>query len=190
MSFPAVFLDRDGTINEDPGYLGDPDVVKLLPDVSQGISELKSVFGFKIVVVSNQAGIARGLITHEQVKLVNDRINELLFESNAEVDDFFYCPYHPEFSSKEDSICRKPSPFMILEASKKHDIDITKSYMVGDKASDVLCGINAGVKQILICSENNSEEINSLKKAGKSPNFVAHNFLEVVNFIKQDFNQR
>jgi len=190
MSFPAVFLDRDGTINEDPGYLGDPDVVKLLPGVSQGISELKSDFGFKIIVVSNQSGISRGLITRKQVELVNNRINELLFESDTSVDDFFYCPFHPEFNTKEESKCRKPSPDMILEAAKKHDIDILKSYMIGDKALDVLCGVNAGVKQVLLCSQDYSAEINSLKKAGKSPNFVANNFLEAVHFIKQDFNQR
>lgn len=190
MSSHAVFLDRDGTINEDPGYLGDPDLVKLLPGVSQGISELKSDFGFKIIVVSNQSGIARGLITHEQVNLVNNEINKLLLESNVSVDDFFYCPFHPEFSTDEESMCRKPSPDMIFEASRKHDIDLSKSYMVGDKALDVLCGKNAGVKQILITNENNSEEINSLKKAGKSPNFVANNFLDAVNFIKQDFNKR
>lgn len=188
MSFPAVFLDRDGTINEDPGYLSNPDSVKLLPGVSQGISELKSVFGFKIIVVSNQSGISRGLITEEQVKLVNAKINELLSVENAEVDDFFYCPFHPDFSTEDESKCRKPSPEMIFEAARKHTLDLAKSYMVGDKAIDVECGKNAGVKQILLNSDINSEEINSLKKAGISPNFVAHNFLEAVNFIKQDFN--
>ena len=188
MSFPAVFLDRDGTINEDPGYLGSQDTVKLLPGVSEGISELKSGLGFKIIVVSNQSGIARGLITHEQVQLVNNRINELLSESNVEIDAFFYCPFHPEFSSADESKCRKPSPEMIFEAAKKFEINLERSYIIGDKALDVLCGQNAGVKQVLISSKNDSEEINSLKKAGKSPNFVAHSFLDAVNFIKHDFN--
>lgn len=190
MSSPAVFLDRDGTINEDPGYLGDPDSVKILPGVSKGISELKSVFGFKIIVVSNQSGIARGLITHDQVQHVNNRIKQLLSEHGAGIDDFFYCEFHPDINSAEESNCRKPSPKMIFDAAEKHNIDLAGSYMVGDKALDVLCGINAGIKTILVNSESFEPEINSLKKEGKTPNFVAHNFLEAANFIKQDFNQR
>ena len=184
----ALFLDRDGTINEDPGYLGDPELVKILPGVAEGISVLKTKYGFKIIVISNQSGIARGLITYDQVNSVNNRINTLLSEQNAEIDVFYFCPYHPEFSSVEESKCRKPSPKMIFEAAEGNDIDLTRSYMVGDKALDVLCGINAGVKTILINSETASEEINSLKKELKSPNFVADNFLDAVNFIKQDFN--
>lgn len=188
MSNRAVFLDRDGTINEDPGYLGDESLVKLLPGVAEGIFELKSKFGFKIIVISNQSGIARGLITHEDVKRVNEKINSLLSEQNTEIDVFYYCEFHPSFSSEKDENCRKPSPKMIFKAAEENNIDLTSSYMIGDKSSDVLCGISAGVKSILINSESISEEINSLKKEGKTPNFVASNFLEAVNFIKQDFN--
>lgn len=188
MSNCAVFLDRDGTINEDPGYLGDPNSVKLLPGVAEGISELKTKLDFKIIVISNQSGIARGLITHEQVIEVNEKINTLLSEQNTEIDVFYFCPFHPEFSSEEDAECRKPSPKMIKHAAAENDIDLSRSYMIGDKALDVLCGINAGIKTILINSETVSEEINSLKKELKSPNFVADNFLDAVNFIKQDFN--
>ena len=186
----AVFLDRDGTINEDPGYLGDPGLVKILPGVAKGISELKSKFGFKIIVISNQAGISRGLITESQVNEVNNKINRLLSEQNAEIDVFYFCPYHPMFSSEIDSRCRKPSPEMIIKAAEENQIDLSSSYMIGDKASDVLCGINAGVKTILLNSDKSSDEINSLKKEVKSPNFVANNFLDAVNFIQQDINNR
>ncbi|RJP57855.1 MAG: HAD family hydrolase [Melioribacteraceae bacterium] len=187
MSYRAVFLDRDGTINEDPGYLGDESLVKLLPGVAEGIFELKSKFGFKIIVISNQSGIARGLITHEDVKRVNGKINSLLSEQNAEIDVFYYCEFHPSFSSENDENCRKPSPKMIFKAAEENNIDLSGSYMIGDKSSDVLCGISAGVKSILLSSESISEEINSLKKVGKTPNFVASDFLNAVNFIKQDF---
>lgn len=190
MTFHAVFLDRDGTINEDPGYLGNPDLVKLLPGVAEGISDLKSNYGFKTIVISNQAGIAKGLITDDQVIDVNKKINELLSEQNAEIDVFYYCPFHPLYNSQEQSECRKPSAYMINKAAYENKIDLSKSYMIGDKASDVLCGINAGVKSILINSELIAEEINGLKKEGKTPNFTANNFLDAVNFIKQDFNKR
>lgn len=188
MSSYAVFLDRDGTINEDPGYLGNPDLVKLLPGVSVGIKELKSKFNFKIVVVSNQSGIDRGLISENDVNLVNEKINNLLREQKTEIDVFYYCPFHPEFSGEEKSKCRKPSPEMILKASEEHNIDLNRSYMIGDKASDILSGLSANVKTILLDGESNSAEINILKKEGKSPNFVAHDFLEAVQYIKNDFN--
>lgn len=190
MSSFAVFLDRDGTINEDPGYLGDPNLVKLLPGVAEGISELKSKYGFKIIVISNQAGVAKGLITLQQVESVNKKINELLSEQNAGIDVFYYCPYHPLYNNDQEAKCRKPSPYMINKAAAENKIDLSKSYMVGDKATDILCGFNAGVKSILINSQLTTDEINILKKEGKTPNFTANNFLDAVNFIKQDFNKR
>lgn len=185
----AVFLDRDGTINEDPGYLGDPDKVKLLPGVAQGIHELKSDYKFKIIVISNQSGIDRGLLSQPAVDAVNEQINLLLRkEQNTEIDVFYYCPYHPEYSGVEKSKCRKPSPQMILKASEENGIDLRNSFMIGDRATDVLAGLNAGVNSILINSSTGSDEINILKKEGKSPNFVAHDFLQAVNFIKENFN--
>ena len=183
MLVPAVFLDRDGTINVDTGYLGDSDSVELLPGAGEGIKKLKDEFSFKIIVVSNQSGISRGLITSEQVDAVNAKINTLLGKYNTGIDEFFYCPYHPDFDDRENCSCRKPSPKMILDASEKLGINLSRSYMIGDKASDVLCGLNAGVKSILLESDYCEKEINSLKKVGKTPNFVAYNFLEAVRYI-------
>ena len=186
----AVFLDRDGTINEDPGYLGDPDLVKLLPGVAEGIAELKNKFKFKIVVVSNQSGISRELITEEDVKKVNNKINELLNDAGTAIDAFYYCPYHPKFNGEEKAKCRKPSPFMIYKARDEMNIDLNSSYMAGDRATDVLCGINAGVKTILINSNLTGDEINLLKKEGKSANFVACDFRDTVKYITDDFTRR
>ncbi len=181
----ALFLDRDGTINFDSGYVKDPNDVVLLPGVAEGIKYLKYKFHFKVIVISNQAGIAYGIMTHEDVKKVNEKINALLDDKNNLIDAFYYCPFHPDYNSEKDSECRKPSPQMIVKASKDFDIELKNSYMIGDKSSDVMCGINAGVKTILIT--NNEIEINVLHNLGKKPNFVAANFKSACDFIANDF---
>lgn len=188
MKQKAFFLDRDGTINYDPGYLGDPDKVELLEGVAEGISLLKKSFDFKIIVVSNQSGIARGLITETQVAAVNKRVNELLKKKGAYVDDFYICAFHPDFNSEELVKCRKPSPEMILNATVDHDIDLNSSYMAGDKASDILCGKNAGVKTILISGAETKKELKLLKIDNIYPNFVAVNFLAACKFIIDDLS--
>ncbi|MBX3007987.1 MAG: HAD family hydrolase [Melioribacteraceae bacterium] len=183
MSSPALFLDRDGTINEDTGYVKNPDEITILPGVPEGIRKLKEQFGFKMIVISNQAGISKGLMTREDVELVNARINELLNTEGAYIDDYLYCPYHPDFDPPEKTICRKPSPMMIIEAAKLHDVDLSASYMIGDRASDIEAGINANVKTILLKSELFESSINNLHNQGKKPNFVAANFNEACDYI-------
>lgn len=188
MKHHAIFLDRDGTVNHDSGYIKDPSGVVLLPGVSEGIKKLKNEFGFKAIVVSNQAGVAKGIMTIADVEAVNVRINNLLKKNGAEIDAFYYCPFHPDFDPSEKSICRKPSPFMIVQAAEEHGIDLSKSYMIGDKASDIESGISAGVKTMLIIGEDNRNEISILHNLGKKPNFTAANFKEVCDFIINDFS--
>ncbi|MBN2570867.1 MAG: HAD family hydrolase [Ignavibacteriales bacterium] len=186
MSNPTLFLDRDGTINFDSGYIGDPNKIFIYSDVPNNLLRIKNEFGMKLIVISNQAGVAKGLMTEDDVKIVNGRIEELLKKSNIAIDEFYYCIHHPDFSSEEECKCRKPSPLMIFEAQKKHNVDLSKSYFVGDKASDVECGLNAGIKTCLILRENNSGELLVLEKQKKIPNFVANNFNEIYEFIKND----
>lgn len=188
MKHHAIFLDRDGTINHDSGYVKDPSQIILLPGVPEGIKKLKDEFGFKAIVISNQAGVSKGLMTSNDVNSVNDRINYLLKQNGTEIDAFYYCPFHPDLDPPEKSICRKPSPVMIVQAAEEHGIDLSKSYMIGDKASDVESGINAGVKTVLINSEDNRNEISILHNLGKKPNFTAANFKEVYDFIINDFS--
>ncbi|MEW6506243.1 MAG: HAD family hydrolase [Bacteroidota bacterium] len=187
MQHPTVFLDRDGTINYDTGYIKDANLVRLYPGVAEGIKKLKDQYNFKIVVISNQAGIAYGILTHEDVKSINNKINNLLLEFGTSIDNFYYCPFHPEFNSEEESNCRKPSPYMIVKASKDLNLDLKRSYMIGDKHIDILCGINAGVKSILINYSGEDTEINILHNLEKKPNFVAANFTEVCDFIIKDY---
>jgi D,D-heptose 1,7-bisphosphate phosphatase len=182
----AVFLDRDGTINEDPGYLGDPDKLKLFPDAAKALSFLKNNLHFMLIVISNQSGIARGLITREEVELVNARLNELLSAEKVNIDAFYYCPFHPDYNTEEECSCRKPSPKLILQASKNHNIDLDGSYFIGDTVNDIQCGFNAGIKTILVKTGYGKESFSILQKENKIPTFVAENLLEACGFIKKD----
>lgn len=184
----AMFLDRDGTINHDPGYIKDPSLVVILPGVAAGIKKLKDEFGFKIIVISNQAGISKGLMTSEDVDSVNLRVNELLKMNGTSIDAFYYCPFHPDNDPPEKSDCRKPSPFMIVQAAADFNIELDQSYMIGDKSSDVEAGLNAGVKTILLRSEFTAKEISTLHNLGKKPNFTAANFTEACDFVIKDFS--
>lgn len=184
----AIFLDRDGTLNEDPGYLGNPEQVILLPTVGEALNILKNQLNFLLIVVSNQSGVARGLITEEDVKKVNSRINELLSEYHVKIDEFFYCPTHPDFNSIDECKCRKPSPKMIIDASEKFNIDLKLSYLIGDNISDIESAINAGCKSILVKSGYGMETISMLQKKNKFPSFVAENLMDAVNFIINDIS--
>lgn len=183
---PAVFLDRDGTINFDPGYLGNPEKVEIYSFVKEGIRKLKCHFGFTIVVVSNQSGISRGLITEEQVVSVNNKINELLGD-DSKVDAFYYCKHHPDFSSKEECECRKPSPNMIFKAASELNLDLNNSYIIGDKAIDVESGKNAGIKTILLLNTISDNEVSEMYRNECIPDFTAKDFEEAYNFISFDY---
>ena len=188
MSNCAVFLDRDGTINEDPGYLGEPSNVKLFSGTAKALADLKLKLNCKLIVISNQSGIARGLITKQMVELVNDKINELLLAEHTSIDAFYYCPYHPDYNSAEECECRKPSPKLVFDAVKEHQIDITKSYFVGDTAADIICGFNAGLKTILVETGYGTESISILQKQNKIPTFVAKNLEQACMLIIKDFS--
>ena len=182
----AVFLDRDGTLNYDPGYLGNPNDLELFYDTGNVLAALKNKFQFKLIVISNQAGIARGIITEEQVISVNNELNKKLSEFNVQIDAFYYCPFHPDFSSEEDCLCRKPSPKMILDASNDLNIDLSKSYFVGDTAADIIAGLTIQLKTILVKTGKGAESISILQNENNFPSFVAENLTEAYKFIIND----
>jgi D-glycero-D-manno-heptose 1,7-bisphosphate phosphatase len=187
MTNSAVFLDRDGTLNDDPGYLGDPDKVVLFPNTAKALSLLKNELKFKLVVISNQSGIARGLISSEDVESVNQRINQLLGDFNVQIDAFYYCPYHPEFNTPEECICRKPSPELVFRAADELKIDLSRSYFIGDTPGDIQCGLNAGLKTILVKTGYGQESFYILQKENKIPTFVAGDILEAAQIIYKDY---
>lgn len=135
----AVFLDRDGTLIVDRGYLSDPDGVSLLAGVAEGLCRLRAA-GYLLIVVSNQSGIARGYFTHEEATRVNRRMEALLEEEGARLDAIYYSPHGPDAGSET----RKPAPGMLLMAARDHDIDLCASACVGDQPRDGEAGQRAG----------------------------------------------
>lgn len=182
----AVFLDRDGTLNYNIDYLGDTNLLELFTDTGKVLSDLKNKLGFKLIVITNQSGIVRGLITDEQVRSVNAEMNKRLLSFDVQIDAFFYCPFHPDFSTAEECRCRKPSPQMILDAAKKFNIDFSKSYFIGDSSTDILAGKAAKLKTILVKTGNGLESISILQKDNYFPSFVAENLTDAYNFIIND----
>jgi histidinol-phosphate phosphatase family protein len=136
---PVVFLDRDGTLIVDPGYPKDPELVELLPGVVEALTRFRDA-GFALVVISNQAGVGRGIITPEQARAVHERFIALFAERGITFDDVRYCVHAPEAGCA----CRKPAPGMIVQSSATHGWDLPRSFMIGDKASDVEAGTAAG----------------------------------------------
>jgi D-glycero-D-manno-heptose 1,7-bisphosphate phosphatase len=145
---PAVFLDRDGTLIEEVGHLGDPDGVVLIPGVPEALGRL-SAAGFALVVASNQGGVARGLFTEDDIRAVNARTAALLSAAGAPaIDGWYWCPHHPESSGPCD--CRKPAPGMLKRAAEELDLDLGASWMVGDHPVDAGAARAAGARAIVV----------------------------------------
>ena len=140
---PAIFVDRDGTIMEDRDYCSDPKDVKIFPGVPEALRRLKSN-GFKLIIITNQSGIGRGLFTVEQYRAVEAEVLRQL--GAVLIDATYFCPDVPG----QNSSCRKPAPGMILQAQREHGIDLSRSFFIGDKEIDVECGRNAGVRTIRV----------------------------------------
>ena len=152
MASKAVFLDRDNTVIEDPGYVSDPQVVKLLPGVELAIKSLAQA-GYRIVVVTNQSGVARGLLTEETLGRMHAELQRQLGQHGAHLDGVYYCPFHPEGTVEQytrESDLRKPKPGMLLKAAQELDIDLSASWMVGDSARDIEAGQRAGCRTIRV----------------------------------------
>lgn len=167
---PAVFLDRDGTLMEEVNYCREPALVRLFPDVQEGLRRLHAA-GFRNVIVTNQSGIGRGRISEEEFKAVQARLLELI--GGEWIDAVYFCPDLPD----QPSTRRKPLPGMILEAARELNLDLKGSWMIGDKAADVQCGVAAGVRSILVRTGYGHSE-NPDKAA-----FVADSFRSAVDFI-------
>jgi D-glycero-D-manno-heptose 1,7-bisphosphate phosphatase len=148
----AVFLDRDDTLMVNVPYLGDPGLVEIFPEAAAALYALRQA-GFLIFVVSNQSGVGRGLITREQVSAVNAEMKRQL--SGDYIHAFFHSYAAPDDPYAND---RKPSPELLLQAAKIHELDLTASFFIGDRLSDIECGLNAGCRTVLLTHEKSSRK--------------------------------
>ena len=149
---PAVFLDRDGTINEQMGYVNHLCRFQLLAGAAKAIKRLNDA-AIPVVVISNQSGLARGYFPEELLIAVHDKMNNLLAEKGAHVDGIYYCPHHPEAKEerfRETCNCRKPEPGLVLQAAREMNLDPARSFVVGDRWSDIKTAANCGAKSVLV----------------------------------------
>jgi D-glycero-D-manno-heptose 1,7-bisphosphate phosphatase len=157
MPHPAVFLDRDGTLNVEKDYLHKWQDWAWIPGAVDAIKRLNAA-GYLVIVTSNQAGIARGYYRDAEVLDLHQHVDEDLTAQGGRIDAYYYCPHHPEHGEVRECECRKPEPGMLLEAAREHDIDLSRSFMIGDKASDVEAGLAAGVIPILVLTGYGEQE--------------------------------
>ena len=185
MSRRTVFLDRDGTINVEVNYLRRPQDVALLPGAGQAIARLNAA-GLRVVVVSNQAGLAKGLFDEGDLALVQLEINRRLKAAGARVDAWYFCPHHPEGEVAELAIvcaCRKPAPGLVLMAAQEMGLELTGSYLVGDRLRDIACAARAGLTGVLVQSGHPDWPPAS---AEEEPAFVAADLAAAVDWILAD----
>jgi D-glycero-D-manno-heptose 1,7-bisphosphate phosphatase len=189
MSNKAIFLDRDNTIIEDPGYISHPDQVRLMHGAVKALTEFK-LMGYKLVVITNQSAVARGIITESVLSDIHERLNILLAGKGAQLDGIYYCPYHPDGvipKYRRDSEDRKPNPGMLLKAAREMDIDLGQSWVIGNEARDIEAGKRAGCKTIQIEAATRPTFTNMKKTADSEPDYRAVNMKEAVNIIKQQY---
>lgn len=178
----AVFIDKDGTLIPDIPYNTDPERITLLPESVEGLRQLK-MEGYLLIIVSNQAGVARGFFKEEALLGVERKVRELLTAESIALDGFYYCPHHPEGSVEQYRVrceCRKPRPGLILRAAGDFNIDLHSSWMIGDILNDVEAGKRAGCRTILI---DNGNETEWLPGEFRSPDYLLKNINEAAMII-------
>lgn len=170
-----VLIDRDGTLNIERHYISDPDLVELYPGAGAALRKLNGL-GFGLVVVTNQSGVAKGLITPAQLEAVHARLGDLLAAEGVVLDGIYVCPHGPD----EDCPCRKPRPGLITKASAELGFDPARAFLVGDKGIDIDLGRNVGAQTILVRTGYGAE---TEQKRLSAPDHVADNLEDAADWI-------
>lgn len=188
MSERAIFLDRDNTIIEDDGYIGDPAKVKLLPGAATALASMRAL-GYRLIVVSNQSGVGRGMFKETDVEAVNDEMSrQLKAKAGAYVDASYYCPYHPDATIVDyriDHDWRKPKPGMLRQAAADFSLDLSQCWMIGDAPRDVAAGAAAGCRTILLRDPDKNPVSNS-DAISVTPNFVVKSLADAARIIVRE----
>lgn len=175
----AVFLDRDGTLIAEKNYLKMIRDVKILPGVPDALSTLRQA-GYKLILITDQSGVARGYLTEKKLGAIHKHLQKLLARSNAQLDAIYYCPHHPDDGCR----CRKPGLALVKEAKKHFNIDLRKSFSVGDKIKDFEFGQRMGGKGIFVLTGHGAEESKKLtKKGAPKPDKTAKNMTDAARWI-------
>jgi D-glycero-D-manno-heptose 1,7-bisphosphate phosphatase len=186
MKRPAVFIDRDGTISEEVGYINHPSHFRVFPYAARAIKLLNDR-GWLAVIITNQAGVARGYFSETMIQTVHDNLQQNLRDEGARVDAIYYCAHHPsvgEAPYRQDCDCRKPKPGLVNQAAKDLSIALEHSWMVGDRYSDIELARNAGVRAALVLSGYGRGEWESQRASWEyQPDLVSEDLLEAVTAI-------
>ena len=180
----AVFLDRDGVINEEVEYLHSPEQLRMIPHAAQAIRKLNER-AIPVIVVTNQAGIARGYFSEAQVVVVHHALAALLNQAGAHVDRFYYCPHHPTegfLPYRVQCSCRKPQPGLLFQAAKDLNLELSHCYLIGDKVSDLEAGWHAGCQTILVQTGYGAQVWQEWSETFQ-PRRVARDLLDAVEWI-------
>lgn len=170
---PAVFLDRDGTIIEDRGYIKDPLDMVFYPESFRALKLLQEYF--LLFIITNQSGISKGLITEKEVREINDYLIESLKARGIIIYDVFFCPHKTE----DNCACKKPKPYFINKAAKLYNLNLSESFIIGDHPSDALCGINAGITPLYLLTGHGAKHRDELAEGI----IVCDNILEAAKSI-------
>lgn len=185
----AVFLDRDGVITKEPPYYAHKiEQLELVPKSAETI-RLLNESGFKVIVVSNQAGVARGYYREKDIQIYNNEMKRQLEEKGAYIDAIYYCPHYPEAiieKYKIDCECRKPKPGMLSQAEKDLNLNLKLSFLVGDKMSDIEAGYRAGCKTILVLTGQGNDELKKISKMNIKPNYISKDLFTAIQIIKRN----
>jgi D-glycero-D-manno-heptose 1,7-bisphosphate phosphatase len=186
MKRPAVFIDRDGTISEEVGYVNHPSRFRLFPYSSEAIRILNDA-GWLAIVITNQAGVARGYFSEDVIHKIHDQLTRDLQNESAKIDAIYYCAHHPSVGDppyRLDCDCRKPKPGLIQQAASDFEIDLEASWMAGDRYSDVELAHNAGLRSAFVLSGYGRGEWEYQRQAwAHRPDLVCENLLEAVKSI-------
>lgn len=185
----AVFLDRDGTLNEEVGHITRPEGLRLLPSASRAL-RLLSRHDFRLIVITNQSGIARGLLTEEDLRTINLKLQSELASEGAFVDAIYYCPHHPEGeveAYRKSCDCRKPEAGMLVQAASDFGISLADSFVIGDRYYDIEMAQAVGARGVLVLTgHGHIEQSNRDYCLRAEPSFIANDVLEASEWIVRE----
>ncbi|MBP1653621.1 MAG: family hydrolase [Bacteroidetes bacterium] len=188
----AVFLDRDGTINEEVDFVRTPEELVLIPGAAAAIRRLNQA-GFVTCVISNQSGVARGFYTEGDLTGIHRKLESDLAADGGRIDRIYYCPHHPTKGIPPYDVvceCRKPAPGMLLRGSRELDIDLSRSFVVGDRDVDIQVGKAVGARAILVLTGYGRRTREEIAGTGIVPDLVAADLPEAVTHILQEHDHR